>query len=163
MVESVDAEVGNEETDSSTAEKVDDSFKETNETMVDDEAKTKTDDEEVKVESRMIGNLVSTDKFIEDIETPGSTASVVSETGMNSKILAISTDEIESTIEIGRQQDVTECIENVIFQIELALPPTYLDNDGEQYDLIKKLFYGKTKQTIQPLESADAKTSQARY
>lgn len=81
---------------------------------------------------------------------------------MNSKILAISTDEIESTIEVGRQQDVTECIENVIFQIELALPPIYLDNDGEQYDLIKKLFYGKTKQTIQPLESTDAKSSQAR-
>lgn len=161
-VESVDAEVRKEETDSSTAEKVDDSFKETNETMVDDEAKTKTDDEEVKVESRMIGNLVSTDKFIEDIETPGSISSVVLETGMNSKILAISTDEIESTIEVGRQQDVTECIENVIFQIELALPPIYLDNDGEQYDLIKKLFYGKTKQTIQPLESTDAKSSQAR-
>ncbi|CCG23364.1 Ubp2 protein [Candida orthopsilosis Co 90-125] len=162
VVESVDAEVGNEETDSSMAEKVDDPFKEKNETTIDDGAKIKTDDEEVKIESRMIGDSVSTDKFIEDIETPGSTASVVSETGMNSKILAISTDEIESTIEIGRQQDVTECIENVIFQIESALPPTYLDNDGEQYDLIKKLFYGKTKQTIQPLESTDAKTSQAR-
>ena len=65
-----------------------------------------------------------------------------------SYILPISTDQMESTIELGRQQDVTECIENVIFLIETALQPEHLDEDGEQYDLIKKLFSGKTKQTI---------------
>lgn len=67
------------------------------------------------------------------------------------KILAISSDIMDSTIEMGRQQDVTECIENVTFQIETALKPDRLESDGEQYDLIKKLFYGKTKQTISPL------------
>ncbi|KAI5967480.1 UBP2 [Candida margitis] len=128
-----------------------------------DNEEVNTESDGVMVESRMIGEQVSTDKFIEDIETPESTASAVSEPDPNSKILSISTDEIESTIEIGRQQDVTECIENVIFQIESALPPTYLDKDGEQYDLIKKLFYGKTKQTIQPLDANDdIKKSQAR-
>lgn len=68
------------------------------------------------------------------------------------KILSISTDQMESTIEVGRQQDVTECIENVTFQIETALEPERVEEDGEQYDLIKKLFCGKTKQTITPLE-----------
>lgn len=69
-----------------------------------------------------------------------------------SKILSINTDEIESTIEVGRQQDVTECIENVTFQIETALEPERIEEDGEQYDLIKRLFCGKTKQTITPLD-----------
>ncbi|KAG5420410.1 UBP2 [Candida metapsilosis] len=153
-----DGDIKIEEADS---EKVEDPFKDDVEVVSDNEEEGKVDDEEVKVESRSIDET-STDKFIEDIETPESTASAVSEPDSNSKLLAISTDEIESTIEIGRQQDVTECIENVIFQIESALPPSYLDDDGEQYDLIKKLFYGKTKQTIQPLESTDAKKSQAR-
>ncbi|KAK6456448.1 uncharacterized protein RJT20DRAFT_128351 [Scheffersomyces xylosifermentans] len=70
------------------------------------------------------------------------------------KLLPISTDQMESTIEVGRQQDVTECIENVTFQIETALSPERLDDDGEQYDLIKKLFYGKTKQTITPIDES---------
>lgn len=151
-----------ESADVSMIEKGDDPTKKEGDGIIDDDAKSSIETEEVKVESRMVEDLVSADKFIEDIETPEYTTSIVSETDLNSKLLAISTDEIESTIEIGRQQDVTECIENVIFQIELALPPTYLDNDGEQYDLIKKLFYGKTKQTIQPLDSTDEKTSQAR-
>lgn len=69
------------------------------------------------------------------------------------QILKISTDQMESTIEVGRQQDVTECIENVTFQIETALEPLFIEEDGEQFDLIKKLFYGKTKQTIKPMEN----------
>ncbi|KAI5962535.1 UBP2 [Candida pseudojiufengensis] len=89
--------------------------------------------------------------FIEKVESNSE------EQPENSKLLSISTDQIESTIEIGRQQDVTECIENVIFQIESALPPEYIDKeDGEQIDLIKKLFYGKTKQTIQPIDKPDS-------
>lgn len=71
------------------------------------------------------------------------------------KILSISQDQIESTIEVGRQQDVTECIENVTFQIETALEPESIDEDGEQYDLIKRLFSGKTKQTIMPLDESN--------
>lgn len=68
------------------------------------------------------------------------------------KLLAINADQMESTIEVGRQQDVTECIENVTFQIETALEPERIEDDGEQYDLIKRLFSGKTKQTITPLD-----------
>lgn len=68
------------------------------------------------------------------------------------KIMSIGQDQIESAIEIGRQQDVTECIDNVTFQIETALEPERMEDDGEQYDLIKQLFCGKTKQTILPLE-----------
>lgn len=48
----------------------------------------------------------------------------------------------------GRQQDVAECIDNVLFQIEAALKPTEHDEDGEQLDLIKDLFYGETKQIL---------------
>ena len=69
------------------------------------------------------------------------------------KIMKIGSEQIESAIEIGRQQDVTECIENVTFQIETALEPEYLEDDGEQFDLIKRLFSGRTKQTITPLET----------
>lgn len=72
------------------------------------------------------------------------------------KILSINTDQIESTIEVGRQQDVTECIENVTFQIETALEPERIEDDGEQYDLIKRLFSGKTKQTITPLDPSSS-------
>uniref|UniRef100_A0A060T713 ubiquitinyl hydrolase 1 n=1 Tax=Blastobotrys adeninivorans TaxID=409370 RepID=A0A060T713_BLAAD len=52
----------------------------------------------------------------------------------------------------GRQQDVTECIENVLFQIEAASDPTGVEEDGEQVDIVKELFYGTTKQV---LENAD--------
>lgn len=69
----------------------------------------------------------------------------------NQTILPI-IDEIDTTIEVGRQQDVTECIENVTFQLETALEPTSIEDDGEQYDLIKKLFYGKTLQKLTPID-----------
>lgn len=99
----------------------------------------------------------------DELETPG-TSSDDDHNSALPKILPILTDQIESTIEVGRQQDVTECIENVIFQIETALPPESLDKDGEQYDLIKKLFYGKTKQTITPLDkSLESRVSFERF
>ncbi|OBA21664.1 cysteine proteinase, partial [Metschnikowia bicuspidata var. bicuspidata NRRL YB-4993] len=75
---------------------------------------------------------------------------------VQTRIMKIGSEQIESAIEIGRQQDVTECIENVTFQIETALEPEYLEEDGEQYDLIKRLFSGRTKQTITPLEQEKA-------
>lgn len=50
---------------------------------------------------------------------------------------------------MGRQQDVTECIENVLFQIEAAFKATGKEEeDGEQLDLVKELFYGTTKQVL---------------
>lgn len=50
---------------------------------------------------------------------------------------------------IGRQQDVTECIGNVLFQLEAAFEPEGIDGDGEQLDLVKQLFYGKNKQVLE--------------
>lgn len=58
------------------------------------------------------------------------------------------TRKIDMTL-FGRQQDVTECIENVLFQLEAAFNPTGIDDDGEQIDIVKDLFYGKTKQTLE--------------
>ncbi|KAG7194024.1 ubiquitin-specific protease ubp2 [Scheffersomyces spartinae] len=81
----------------------------------------------------------------------------VGELGEKRKILPIEEDQMENTIEIGRQQDVTECIENVTYQIETTLEPESQDNDGEQHDLIKRLFSGKIKQTITPLNDVDKK------
>lgn len=98
------------------------------------------------------------------IVTDGSSSSRATtpeELGTESKMLPIDADAMEDTIEIGRQQDVTECIENVNFQIETALDPEIIEDDGEQFDIIKKLFYGKTNQTITPL-STDNESSKAR-
>ncbi|KAG7749121.1 hypothetical protein KL911_005206 [Ogataea haglerorum] len=83
----------------------------------------------------------------------------------------ISADQIENALEIGRQQDVTECIENVLIQIESALEPENLDSDNEQIDLVKQLFYGKTKQILMPVDpvtkeeisSARARTKEERF
>lgn len=81
-----------------------------------------------------------------------------SENLSQTRILEIGPEQIESAIEIGRQQDVTECIENVTFQIEMALEPEapLIDlkeskDEKEEHDLITRLFSGKTKQTITPL------------
>lgn len=60
----------------------------------------------------------------------------------------------------GRQQDVTECIENVLFQLEAAVKGDSVDEDGEQDDLVKRLFYGQTKQVLQPIN--DTATSKRR-
>jgi len=96
----------------------------------------------------------TTNRMSEEPVDTGTEVQIVptEEAATDPKFLPISTDQMESTIEVGRQQDVTECIENVTYQIESALIPERLDDDGEQYDLIKKLFYGKTKQTIVPLD-----------
>lgn len=97
-----------------------------------------------------------TSDSIEDISTPDKSNSIHSDRKDDEpRILPISTDQMESTIEVGRQQDVTECIENVTFQIETALEPESLEDDNEQYDMIKKLFSGKTKQTITPLDAQE--------
>ncbi len=64
----------------------------------------------------------------------------------------ISPAEIDNALELGRQQDVTECIGNVLFQIESALKPDSFEEDGEQVDIVKDFFYGKTKQELIPLD-----------
>ncbi|CDO94202.1 unnamed protein product [Kluyveromyces dobzhanskii CBS 2104] len=66
------------------------------------------------------------------------------------QIAKISADQLENTLEIGRQQDVTECIGNVFAQIEIASEPLSLEDDYEQNDLVKQLFYGRIKQDLIP-------------
>lgn len=56
---------------------------------------------------------------------------------------------------LQRQQDVTECIENVLFQIEASLKGDGHDEEGEQQDLIKDLFYGQVSQTLQKLDGTN--------
>lgn len=41
-------------------------------------------------------------------------------------------------LELGAQQDVTEVIGNVLFQLECAMRPTGIDSTGEQHDEIKQ-------------------------
>ncbi|KAJ5281068.1 hypothetical protein N7478_006440 [Penicillium angulare] len=51
-------------------------------------------------------------------------------------------------VEIGAQQDVTEVINNVLFQSQCAIQPRGADSDGEQLDQVKDLFYGQTRSYI---------------
>lgn len=82
----------------------------------------------------------------------------------STRVAKISSDQLENALEMGRQQDVTECIGNVLFQLESASDPINLDEDNEQNDLVKQLFYGKIKQTIIPLaKSTEIRTKIERY
>ncbi|RPA95079.1 cysteine proteinase [Choiromyces venosus 120613-1] len=66
----------------------------------------------------------------------------------------------DTNLMFGRQQDVTECIGNVMFQVEAAIKPEYFDENEEQMDLVKKLFYGRTKQTLSFPNSAETRTKE---
>lgn len=82
----------------------------------------------------------------------------------STRVAKISTDQLENALEMGRQQDVTECIGNVLYQLESASEPLSLDDDNEQNDLVKQLFYGKTKQEIIPLnDSSKVRTKYERF
>ena len=68
-------------------------------------------------------------------------------------VCKISPDQFESAFEIGSQQDVTECISNVLIQIESAMKPEKFEENNEQVDMVKELFYGKTKQRLVPVDA----------
>ncbi|KAJ6083953.1 hypothetical protein N7486_010753 [Penicillium sp. IBT 16267x] len=51
-------------------------------------------------------------------------------------------------VEIGAQQDVTEVINNVLFQSQCAIKPREVASDGEQVDQVKDMFYGQTRSYI---------------
>ncbi|KAL1959884.1 hypothetical protein VTO42DRAFT_1029 [Malbranchea cinnamomea] len=55
---------------------------------------------------------------------------------------------IQEEVELGAQQDVTEVINNVLFQAQCAIKPLGVDANGESVDMITDLFYGKTKSYI---------------
>ncbi|OAD68228.1 hypothetical protein PHYBLDRAFT_183194 [Phycomyces blakesleeanus NRRL 1555(-)] len=62
-----------------------------------------------------------------------------------------------ATMMFGKQQDVTECMDNVTYLIEAALKPVETQ-DGEQVrDMVRDLFYGKARQI---LTYQDTQTSQ---
>ncbi|SMN18118.1 similar to Saccharomyces cerevisiae YOR124C UBP2 Ubiquitin-specific protease that removes ubiquitin from ubiquitinated proteins [Maudiozyma saulgeensis] len=86
---------------------------------------------------------------------------IKSDIASSNKVAKISFDQLENALEMGRQQDVTECIGNVLYQLESASEPISLDDEFEQYDLIKNLFYGKTKQEIKPIN--DSMRIRAKY
>ena len=52
---------------------------------------------------------------------------------------------IQEEVEIGAQQDVTEVIANVLFQLQCAIKAESTDESGEQIDQVKRLFFGKQK------------------
>jgi ubiquitin carboxyl-terminal hydrolase 25/28 len=52
---------------------------------------------------------------------------------------------LQEEVEFGAQQDVTEVIANVLFQLQCAIKPESIDESGEQIDQIKRLFFGKQK------------------
>ena len=54
-------------------------------------------------------------------------------------------EEIQRELEFGAQQDVTEAISNVLFQLSCAIKGAAVEADGEQIDTIKRLFFGKQK------------------
>ena len=55
---------------------------------------------------------------------------------------------LQEEVEIGAQQDVTEVIANVLFQLQCAIKADSVDESGEQIDQIKELFYAKQKSYI---------------
>ncbi|KAL8915497.1 MAG: hypothetical protein Q9171_000062 [Xanthocarpia ochracea] len=58
---------------------------------------------------------------------------------------------IRQEIQMGAQQDVTEVISNVLYQLECAIEATSFDTSGEQIDQIKDIFFGKSKSYTQNL------------
>ncbi|PGH15104.1 hypothetical protein AJ79_02630 [Helicocarpus griseus UAMH5409] len=52
--------------------------------------------------------------------------------------------QLRDEVELGAQQDVTEVINNVLFQTQCAVKPLNFAPDGEQLDVVTDLFYGKT-------------------
>lgn len=66
------------------------------------------------------------------------------------KAANVSKADFELALDMGRQQDVVECIENVLTQVSIASKPEGFDKDdqNEQQDFIKTLFFGKNVQHL---------------
>ncbi|CAO3672854.1 unnamed protein product [Rhizopus stolonifer] len=63
------------------------------------------------------------------------------------------------TMMFGKQQDVTECMGNVMYLVEAALKPISKTEDGEQIDdMIRQVFYGKARQIISYCDDTTLKT-----
>ncbi|KAL8700590.1 MAG: hypothetical protein Q9224_000891 [Gallowayella concinna] len=60
----------------------------------------------------------------------------------------------------AQQQDVTEVIENFLYQMECAIKATSFDSAGEQMDQIKDMFFGKQTSYTQNLQNSWEKKEQ---
>ncbi|KAM0756546.1 cysteine proteinase [Meredithblackwellia eburnea MCA 4105] len=61
--------------------------------------------------------------------------------------------QVSTYMSFGKQNDVTECMDNVMFQLECALNS---DANPEDSSLVKRLFYGKMKQQLEIEDPAEA-------
>ncbi|KAI8366547.1 hypothetical protein BD560DRAFT_400644 [Blakeslea trispora] len=90
----------------------------------------------------------------EDLEAPPSYESVVSKDKLKQPLVDAKKSEPKErpnmdTMMFGRQQDVTECMGNVMYLVEAALKPLSKTEDGEQVDdMIRQTFYGKARQIL---------------
>ncbi|CAO3621299.1 unnamed protein product [Cunninghamella blakesleeana] len=55
---------------------------------------------------------------------------------------------IPENMMFGKQQDVTECMGNVMYLVEAALKPEETENMEQTRDMVKTLFYGKARQIL---------------
>lgn len=111
-----------------------------------------SDDEMFDVPSERSGtNKRKADDSLENKDLDDSANTDSTKVGENSPEPDAKTAELSRKIDqtMGRQQDVTECIGNVLFQLESAFDATGYDDDGEQLDIVKDLFYGKTMQVLE--------------
>ncbi|GCF01221.1 ubiquitin-specific protease ubp2 [Zygosaccharomyces mellis] len=106
------------------------------------------------VDISMAGNDIGEEKAVNvDSESSENNFNKAAAMNTSTRVAKISSDQLENALEMGRQQDVTECIGNVLFQLESASDPISLGDDHEQNDLVKQLFYGNIKQNIIPLKN----------
>lgn len=114
------------------------------------EKQPKTKEDDTVVESKESNDTkIEQEESAETLEEKIKTAT---------KAAKISETEMETAYEIGRQQDVTECIGNVLSQVEAALEPEGFDKeDNEQQDLVKNLFFGRTVQHLTDLTNPSNK------
>ncbi|KAG1179576.1 hypothetical protein G6F71_000942 [Rhizopus microsporus] len=118
----------------------------TNSTDTDKEAITK-DTEEVEYEATDNASLSST-----PADAPPSYDEVVNKTDVIMEEKTPTKPKERPSVDammFGKQQDVTECMGNVMYLVEAALKPISKTEDGEQVDdMIRQLFYGKARQII---------------
>ncbi|OBZ83177.1 Ubiquitin carboxyl-terminal hydrolase 2 [Choanephora cucurbitarum] len=88
------------------------------------------------------------------LEAPPSYESIVSEEKLKQPLVDAKKPEQKErpnvdSMMFGRQQDVTECMGNVMYLVEAALKPLSKTEDGEQVDdMIRQTFYGKARQIL---------------
>ncbi|KAH8835135.1 hypothetical protein DL96DRAFT_1572945 [Flagelloscypha sp. PMI_526] len=71
----------------------------------------------------------------------------------------------DSGMMFGRQHDVSECMDNVMFQIEAAMLRLESKDDGDEEmerSIVKRLFYGKLHQQVALQAASDANPRKAR-